>query len=398
VATSIGAILVLSLVAGLVVLAPRLLGAARVGWSTLVRPAPPPSADPDTVVPGLTPAAMMFTDPQHGYLLIYRCVSGDIRQCTYELYATDDGGRGWSRRTVPLAAGAAYLREPLHVLPEDYLILDEPVFDTSGTTRSNETAAVEPQAPPRRWLSRDGGRTWTEISTRLQGTVAEVPVGGYLIVTPWVDPRRVPATWEEIERLSRPFQVLRPDGTMAALEKPPFLFRFLIGPDQPVIGADGSIWLATNGLSATQPVSLMVSPDRGRSWRDVSLPGVDTPVQINTVDGRYVYLLNYANSGETRLLYSTDAGQRWQEKPMLPWSRAGDYPPRVAALPDSGLLVVSEERVYRAAPGMLATAEVTYAPPLTSVVSVGARLFARDARGTFYISVDGAHWDEVRLP
>lgn len=89
---AIGMILVVSLVAGVVVLVPRVLGEARVSWIAPPRPTASPTVDPVTALRGLTPSTVTFTDAQHGYLLMLRCDSGDIRQCTYELFATDDGG------------------------------------------------------------------------------------------------------------------------------------------------------------------------------------------------------------------------------------------------------------------------------------------------------------------
>lgn len=336
-----------------------------------------PSASAPPAVPALPPVGevwltlppdVRFADADHGFALARSCPAN---QCQLYLAATADGGATWQRHPVP---GEIFPEEQrsaqvnLRVLGPTTVALD--AFD--GT---------------RRRFTTDGGRTWTSPRAEPQGTVAEIPDGGLAEVR---------------SNTGRPIDivVLRPDGTSALLATPP--------PTKPLTsmwtnvlrGDDGSAWVYGGDDTRTW---LWVSRDRGRTWRDVPLPGNAAGPGAGQGPhleyGRIVYVVE--TFPKRRVWRSTDDGAHWADIGRdLPADPGGDAGLGAVACFDGTLLVYEPMTgaVYRAMPSEARLGRVGDAPIWQRA---GGRYLRgvgpKASEGPFEHSPDGLTWTELKL-
>ncbi|MET7420150.1 hypothetical protein [Dactylosporangium sp. NPDC005555] len=112
---------------------------------------------------------MAAADGEHLYATVNACTGDGTqeRRCTVDLVGSDDGGRTW---TVRWQGFTGELTAP-----------------TPGVLlRTVERENTDPMGPKLLhipWVSRDGGRVWTEVVT-LAGQAPRVPAGGWLTCAP----------------------------------------------------------------------------------------------------------------------------------------------------------------------------------------------------------------------
>ncbi len=397
-------------------------------------------------MPPLVPMQATFTDGEHGYLVILRCPTGKFEECTSDLSVTEDGGRTWWRRALPGAADAmATGMGGLGVLDAGSLVLDQPegiAFTASEPMQmpspgpdgemSFDMTKLPGYRPARRWVSRDGGQTWQEVSRKPKGTVSEVPAGSLLFFPEQnsfarmsIDPSTDPTVG--FEEMSPPAEVLWPDGTSARLKNGPKGGTF--NSHAVVHALNGSIWVA--GFPPSGPVLeptapeefefpgmvIRVSRDRGRTWHEVTVPDGMAAGQFFTALGRTLCILDYNGAEQanaTRLVYSHDFGANWvtlvlaeggspeEEKGLLgkllgetPFSGIGYS---VAPLSNGTFLVADGRTVRHLDPDAGRLVEVAGAPDIVGVMPAGLWVIGvgKDM-ATFYGSPDGVSWIELKF-
>ncbi|MEV0459469.1 sialidase family protein [Catellatospora methionotrophica] len=353
------AVAVLATVAGTVATLRPTAGSAPPAF-----PPPPPGT-----VSMLAEPEVHFADADHGFALAQACPA-DV--CQLYLAQTVDGGASWQPRPVPGATFPSGRRGSLATLR------------VLGAT----TVALDTFESPTRRFTTDGGRTWTEQPVQPRGTVPEIPEGGLAEV------RSEPGKPIGIV-------VLLPDGTSSTLATPP-VTRPLTSMWSNVLRADdGSDWVYGGDDTRTW---LWVSRDRGRTWREVPLPG-DAALPGNgqgpeIAHGRIVYVVE--SYPKRRVWRSVDDGAHWADLGRdLPPDPGGDIGLGAVVAFDGTLFVFGPPlpvTVYRAMPSEDRLGRVGDVPPWQRV---GARyLQGSGPKGTeqpFRLSADGLTWTELRL-
>lgn len=344
-----------------------------VGTVAALRPAaapvPPavPPAPAGQLIP-VDPGAIRFADADHGYALAKTCPPSP---CDTVLAATDDGGATWRRQAVPRS------------VPQD-----QGLPSVTMRVLDAERVALDDFNGERRWFTVDGGRTWSELSTEPQGTVAEIPVGALAEQRPHPEPLR-PAQ----------IVVLRSDGTSALLDTPPAAPHPTVLNTEVTLADDGSAWVY--GGDDNRPW-LWVSRDRGRTWREVPLPGtaaIEVGGRGPLVDhGRVVYVVE--EHPQRRVWRTVDDGAHWIRL-------AGDLPKATADVGlgsvvcfDGSLLVYEPERgaLFSAQPD-----DDRLRPAGDGLIwrragSRYVRVSGRDPdTAAYHLSADGLTWAELRL-
>jgi DNA-directed RNA polymerase specialized sigma24 family protein len=204
---------------------------------------------------GGSPATMQLIDvrfgAERGYALVGACTgAGEPIRCGYQMWVSGDRGRRWHPTELPLA------RPKPHAGFAARLQVDP------GADR----LAVMDPAARMVLLSADGGESAYQRHQLTNGPpLAAVPAG----LQPDIDVCGTGCT----PRVSTPLvSVLDPDtGVRSHLRSNPAL-----APGTPVqslaLGDDGVIWVAGAGRHSGR-VQTAYSPDRGRSWQRLPVPG-----------------------------------------------------------------------------------------------------------------------------
>jgi photosystem II stability/assembly factor-like uncharacterized protein len=259
-----------------------------------------------------------FADAMHGYLVLGQCPT---EVCETWVGATDDAGRSWRAAIVP---GLTFPRDNQVSAPRGRLLA------LDATHAVIEGYHDSPWGSPdhHRWYTSDGGRSWADVPVLPVATVDELPADGHADADSVGDDAHTLVV-----------RIIRHDGTSAVLAAPP-------QADYPISmllmdiasAPDGSRWIQGGDIDR---LSIFVTRDRGRSWRELPLPA-GTPVNGHgyhffPTDGATLYL---TDEGAFRAWRSTDAGQNWTEL-TVPFDNGGmDFGLNGFGLRDGRLVVV----------------------------------------------------------
>jgi len=238
-------------------------------------------------------------DGVHLYVTKGWCEPGD---CPAGLYASDDGGRHWDRRTLP--SDDTNPMGPTVVGPRT-LVASVLKPDPSGTP-----VPFLPEISFRLHVSTDGGRTWRPTGTSTT-PIQAVPAGQRLLECITIE-LADPCTVETLDAA----------GRVAPLaEQPPIDVLWV----QHFLPADAGLWVSGVDRATLKP-ALAVSRDRGRSWK-VSVFSAAAPVQVEngnvgvgnlpelfTADGRTAYVMQTRVMGtDVPMIYHTvNGGETWR--------------------------------------------------------------------------------------
>jgi hypothetical protein len=240
-----------------------------------------------------------FGDGAHLYVTKGWCQPPD---CPRELYASDDGGRHWERRTLPSDDTQAV--GPAMIGPRT-LLMSVPDPDASDTP-----GPVLTDSPRLLHASTDGGRTWRRVGITTT-PIEVVPEGQRLLecITPYLaEPCAV--------------QTLDADLRVAPMVHQPPIDVLFVQAHRP---ADFGLWVSGVDPSTRKP-ALAVSRDRGRTWK-VSVFTAAAPVdasgggvglgnlpELFTADGRTAYVMQASLMGtdEPLIYHTVDGGETWR--------------------------------------------------------------------------------------
>jgi photosystem II stability/assembly factor-like uncharacterized protein len=263
-------------------------------------PGPPDAGTTTSVPPADGVHLVSFSvDGLHLYVTKGGCRP---RDCPPELYASDDGGRHWERRTLPSDDQQTF--GPALIGPGT-LLMSAPDPNATPTPEPN------PLGGPRQlYASTDGGRTWRPVGNTTT-PIEVVPAGQRLLECTSMD-------------LTEPCaaQTLDADLRVAPLANQPPIDVLWIQAHRP---ADLGLWVSGVDPSTRKP-ALAVSRDRGRTW-NVSVFTAVAPVdasggtvglgnlpELFTADGRTAYVMQTRVMGTDELViyHTVDGGETWR--------------------------------------------------------------------------------------
>ncbi|MFC6018187.1 hypothetical protein ACFP2T_18500 [Plantactinospora solaniradicis] len=298
------------------------LGYATAGGPQVPLPTPSISVDPDTGWPRVT--SVVATGATDLYALVQRC-----RACPLELYASDDVGATWQRRSVPPAPdddsgepraatiasvgrGALAWRDIRAVNLHDLEYWRSPQASPTGPADSTRSASVT--EPP--WTTIDGGRTWHRAKVDPK-PVAAVPPGTRPVDCHLVG-QPTPCRIYAMDLVS---------GRIAALARQPSGITFdqtWAGDTSVPLGAH--LWVPGRDPATDRP-AVASSSDGGRTWHThVFTDGVPAVADHGTVAGKYLpevaagaggtaYALIYRDGHGRDSYRTTDGGATWRPVP-----------------------------------------------------------------------------------
>jgi len=348
-------------------------------------PSPVRELDPAPLLDRLVEAT--FSDRDHGYVTMIRCPAHRHRECTAEIMFTGDGGRLWSRVRSP--SEDRPFDGPLsqlYVFDKDTLVIDRGDFvpdpgvnATPANDSSPRPAGLPGYQPSRRWVSRNGGLSWHEVSPDPVGMVEEISDGERLIF-----PSRM---------FSTVAQVLRPDGSSARLANVPL---GKLGPATAVTMEDGGVWLfgdAADDSGSYVSTSVYVSRDRGRSWRAVKLPEGVVSAMVLIAAGGTVCLIQYLDGGAT-IYTSRNSGATWRDLQLSPVFAPG-FDTTVVPLRNAALLIAHGGKLYRNDLRTGSLAALPDSPTLSGLVPAGAWVLGMSPDQAVWGSPDGSAWMQL---
>jgi hypothetical protein len=374
-------------------------GAAAPTETQQIAPQPTPSLDEDydPHLPRQMLAAATFTGSDHGYATMLRCPTHRWRECTAEIMFTEDAGHGWSRVRSP--SNARPVDGPpseLYVFDRDTLVLDQadwvPPPDRDATAEPLDPTgdpSVAPSTMPGyqragRWVSRNGGLSWHNVSPEPVGVVDAISEDERLIVA---------------QRQSLAVvQVLRPDGSAARLAHQPLGKH--VYPFNAIMASDGSVWLSgyvaggpDQGSGDSAASRLYVSRDRGRTWRAVRLPKDTSAPIVSTADGRTLCSVDYRDDG-AKIYTSHNSGTTWRELKLPVVNQAASHLNTSAApLRDGGVLISHGGKVYRHDPRTGSREVRPDDPEVSWLVAAGAWVVGSSPDGAVWgLPPDGSAW------
>lgn len=339
------------------------------------------------------PVGGRFIDAKHGFIVLERCTpahtdgpSPSQGSCRDLLEATSDGGTTFHERAMPTPLNNGFN----HVYIFDFTHL---VLAQSTAIPSSEapfpTGKVPGEVDRARWVSSDGGASWTPVSLDPGMPVAAIPAGSQILLDGYG---------------FRPTAVMGRDGIAHPLTPAAAIMTTdgdSVLPYTPLGEVDGSYFAYNYSvlLSNTNPPpdnGLMVSQDKGRTWNTVHIPlGATNPTVVGS-DGHWFYAEAMGPSIESNdvSLASSDGGRTWQTMGPIPTSTG--YGLGVAVSPaDGGLLLNDGSGIWRAV-GVGTFARISDSVTTEHLFGLGAKLAALrvDAAGriTLATSTDGKRW------
>ena len=375
------------------------LGYAATAGPQVALPKPSASATPDSGWPRVT--GVQATGAADLYVLYERC-----RDCGSELYASDDAGATWQRRSVPPTAGGtlistfASLGRGVLVWRDGQLVN---LQDLPGSSPTGSAVAEPSGTLGREWTTVDGGRSWRQAVVDTK-PVAAVPAGTRPVdchVVGQTSPCRIYA----VDPVTGRFAPLatQPSGITVS--------RNWAGQTDVPLG--GRLWVA--GLDpATRKPAVASSSDGGRTWHTFVFSGgvPAKPSKLGIIAGMYLptvaagpggtaYALLYHDDHGREAYRTTDGGVTWRPVPGGP----------VADTPDSGFVTSAGAHVVKSGDGFRISrgggryqpvtlagypADLLPLPQLTSQQAPGRYVVFADAR--LYLSDDGQTWRRVTVP
>lgn len=342
---------------------------------------PSPSRSPGAENRNISTGWMVAGDIDHLYARYDDCRTG---KCVLGVVATADRGRTW--RTWPLP-----------VEPDSHLGL-EAVGPRTLVARYQSGRTVP--GVRQGWLSsKDGGRTWREVSPR---AVDAAPPG-----------------WRALETEGHGLDGLEifvadpVTGDLARLSKASDLkmSTLAVGPP-PNAGMWATGFTATHVDQAGRYVptgsAVEVSRDGGRTWQRSTFPGnlmagEDTGPAVATADGRTVYVVGQVG-GKLVIHISVDGGRQWTRASRSNIA-VGTRFIRAAVAPGGRLLIqaglhASESPLMLISDDRGRTVQTVAPVPGAAAVRVGTG-YAQDewpdAVGC-WVSPDGLGWSYVAAP
>jgi len=368
-------------------------------------------AGPQTAVP--TPSVSVQTDPgwprvnnvvATGSAALY-AVYERCRDCDSELYASDDAGVTWQRRTVPPMAEDAGVPRSAAIVSlgrgvlawRDYRVLTLPgLRDLSSPQPSSSGSA----SLGRLWTTVDGGRTWRH------GVVDPKPVAAVPAGTRPVDCALIGQGSP-----CRVYAVDPVDGGFAPLaDQPSGITVSADWTGQTDVPLGAGLWVP--GLDpATQKPAVASSSDGGRTWRthvftagvpaetvDGSIAAMYLPTVAAGPDGT-AYALTHRADLRMDSYRTIDGGVTW---------RSGAS---VAEVPDAGFVTTDgahvvktgqQFRVSRNGGGYQPVTLPGYPDDLRQLTQVtshqAAGCYLVFSISRLFISADGWTWRQVNLP
>jgi hypothetical protein len=327
--------------------------------------------------------------------------------CTYTFSVTEDAGATWQQRTAPgvgtdgTAAGSDGRR---------LWVFDQQTVVVGGLAGGTD-----------RWLSTDGGRSWSRPQQATPNTVTSAPPGAVLVPSPQATQSPPASTSESappsagspppVTTEPTDFVVIVPDGTTSQLPGPPDVEV----TSDVASASDGSSWAGCRTLPAHEPC-VAVTTDHGKTWKTTTLTDLPAsygdatprPDRVSTVDGHTVYCsVRYQVAGASdgrrsdgllALLRSTDGGASWAAMRLPTGSYAGGE-----AVLSGDLIGIVGARIARLPADGTAFQATTGTPrPVTDLYRSGSLLVAdpddpTDLK-TVYLSKDGSTWSKATPP
>lgn len=314
-----------------------------------------------------------FLDTRHGVTLYAAPAPSDKEKCRAAVRLTADGGRSWSRpRPAPCRSNSLDEIRMLHIS-----MLDAYTLLLGGIGSSD--------------FSRDAGQTWTTHRIELE------------------EHDSIPAHTKIWRKCTDPTDCRVPNqlhwydpaaGNVVQLRTPPAVRRLTC---EPVWARDRSLWVS--GLTQANEFVVAVSRDFGRTWRLAKLglkrehAGYNM-LSVATQDGETGYAV-YARKGRSALFRTTDGGGTWQRlHPNI--DLADPFTLRDPYVSTDGTLLLTipqaPQQWYRSIDQGRTFTPQHQLSAIRWVDVVADGYVGRDGSGAIYLSEDGLHWREVRLP
>lgn len=402
ISTLVAAVAAAVAVAGTAIAATIFLGPAAPPPSDRPTPAYVTTAD-DRVSQFGVPVGGRFVDRNHGFVVLERCpysyrtplAVGDPRYgvpCTDVLEATSDGGKTYHERALPTTRMASI---DLYVFDVSHLAIVQ-----QGVTVAFGNHEVNP--PAARWISADGGVTWTPVDVQPGAAITEIPAGAQII--------RLGNNGD------RP-AVLTPDGVSHPLTQS-VVATAELAADRGTVTAAGGMYFLTSDADPRYPGTngdLWISRDDGRTWQKAHLPAGATNPTVLGFDGHWLYAQAAAGSGSmtcspgiptscqlpavsTLTVASDDGGRTWQEM-QLPPNHDASYA-FVGVAPSGGLIYDDGSQLWHAN-GAGHFVRMTEATKTQYLLGLGPAMVAirvaDDGTITLATSTDGAHWANATI-
>lgn len=349
------------------------------------------------------PVGGRFVDRDHGFVVLMRCPYSVFtppaphdprleKPCRDVLAATSDAGTTYHEHALPITPGADF---------------DMYVFDAThlAIVQQSEVVAIgthDVSVRADRWISDNGGVTWSAVDLQAGDAFAEIPPGAQLI--------RVGHNGD------RP-AVLTPDGVLHPLTQSSVATSDVEVPLGTVTAAGGMYFLYTyaDPRDPASTADLWISHDHGRTWQRAHPPSGNTAPRVLGFDGHWLYALAQTGSADwtcspglptscqvsaspTIVIASNDVGRTWQ-KMQLPSHHPSSYT-WVGVAPAGGLVYDDGAQLWRAS-GAGRFVRMTAAAKTQYLLGLGPAMVAirvaRDGTISLATSTDGAHWRNATI-
>ena len=140
------------------------------------------------------------------------------------------------------------------------------------------------------------------------------------------------------------------------------------------------------GSKLPEPVGLLLTTDRGATWKKVSLTGKVDFHTLETV-GNEIY---GADSGTGDLMYSSDGGKSWVTRQKNSFVDIAPNPDRLASA-----LAVRDGKLYRSTDAFKSTKLVKTSFVVDSIDWIKGRLIASSGKVLYRSTDEGSSWKKI---